>query len=110
MNKDVHPEDLLARAASGSLSEEERHTLELHLAGCPGCRAHRLLANDAALPLGSADQALLVRAENAALAREHRSRALPDRARAPRDGGALRLERGGAVRGEPRVQSGKPRH
>jgi hypothetical protein len=49
MKKAVHPDDLLARIASGALS--------------------------------AADESLLLRAENAALARYYRSRALADRAR-----------------------------
>jgi len=109
MTKVVHPEDLLARAASGTLSERERRALELHLADCPGCRTQRLLEADAALPLPAADEGLLIRAENAALARYRRSRALADRARGP---GEARLTRsGGSVtRIDLRTQGGKPPH
>jgi hypothetical protein len=109
MTKNVHPADLLARAASGTLSEGEQRTLELHLAECSGCRAYRLLEKDAALPLRAGDDGLLIRAENAALARYHRARALADRARGP---GEERLTRsdGSGARLDLRTQGGKPRH
>jgi anti-sigma factor RsiW len=109
MTKDVHPEDLLARAASGMLSEKERRTLELHLASCPGCRTHRLLEKNAALPLSSGDEGLLIRAENAALARYYRSRALTDRARGPGEERVTRSD-GSVRRLDLRTQGGKPPH
>jgi hypothetical protein len=36
MAKDTHPEALLARAASGTLTDGERRTLDRHLAECAG--------------------------------------------------------------------------
>jgi hypothetical protein len=76
MKKVVRPEDLLARAASGSLS--------------PG------------------DESLLLRAENAALARYYRSRAISDRARGPGDERLTRSE-GSDAAADPRP-GGKPPH
>jgi hypothetical protein len=109
MTKETHPEDLIARAASDTLSEQERRTLEVHLAGCSGCWAHRQLVKDAARPLPSGDEGLLVRAENAALARYYRSRALADR---KRGAGEDRLTRsdGGDARSDLRTQGGKTPH
>jgi TolA-binding protein len=52
---DLHPEDLLDRAAAGTLSPEERSRLDAHLAVCPACRfEHQARADFAALPGGGA--------------------------------------------------------
>ena len=109
MSKDVHPEDLLARAASGTLSEKERLTLERHLSDCAGCRIHRMLEKDADLPLPAGNEGLLIRAENAALARYGRSRALADRAPSRRKERLIRSD-GSVPSLDLRTQGGKPPH
>ncbi|MCA2981703.1 MAG: zf-HC2 domain-containing protein [Myxococcaceae bacterium] len=48
---DLHPEELLDRAASGALSVDERARLDAHLAVCPACRFElQARADFAALP------------------------------------------------------------
>ncbi|MCU0700033.1 MAG: zf-HC2 domain-containing protein [Myxococcaceae bacterium] len=50
---DLHPEELLDRAAAGTLSPAERERLEAHLAVCPACRFEQQARADfAALPAG----------------------------------------------------------
>ena len=46
---DLHPEELLERAARGGLSSAEQARLEQHLAGCAVCQVERALAVRAAL-------------------------------------------------------------
>lgn len=51
---DLHPEELLDRAAAGALSAEERTRLDAHLAACRACRFElKARADFAALPLPS---------------------------------------------------------
>jgi tetratricopeptide (TPR) repeat protein len=63
---DLHPEDLLDRAASGTLGEAERPILEAHLAQCSACRFELRARKDFAAELGPElpvhDGALLVTA------------------------------------------------
>ena len=44
MTPDFHPEDLIDRARDRGLGPDEQATLERHLASCPACAAHVLLA------------------------------------------------------------------
>jgi hypothetical protein len=46
---DLHPEDLLERAARGAVNPAERARLEQHLAECAVCRVERALSAQAAL-------------------------------------------------------------
>ncbi len=46
---DLHPEELLDRAQSGTASKEELLRLEAHLASCRACRFERALVVDSAL-------------------------------------------------------------
>jgi anti-sigma factor RsiW len=43
---DLHPEELLERAAQGELSADERERLELHLSRCDVCRVEQLVRMD----------------------------------------------------------------
>jgi hypothetical protein len=58
---DLHPEELLDKAARGTLSDEERAGLERHLAACAVCRFERTVRADfAAAPMPSLDVESLV--------------------------------------------------
>ncbi|MBL8923831.1 MAG: zf-HC2 domain-containing protein [Myxococcaceae bacterium] len=51
---DLHPDELLDRAAAGTLTPEEQARLDAHLAACPACRFEQTARADfAGLPLPS---------------------------------------------------------
>jgi hypothetical protein len=68
---DLHPEELLDKAARGALSDGERASLELHLAACPVCRFERAVRADfAAAPHPALDvESLVTRALSGAATR-----------------------------------------
>lgn len=53
---DLHPEELLDKAAHGELSDLERARLDAHLARCSACRAEQLLRADFAAELDGEDR------------------------------------------------------
>jgi TolA-binding protein len=83
---DLHPEDLLDRAARGIASFADLARLEQHLAECAVCRVERELARQAAIDAAPRrDEALLV----ARLARDVNARLASPTARRPRRAIAL---------------------
>jgi len=86
MRFDLHPEDLLERAARGAASIADRARLEQHLAECAGCRVERAMAAQAALDAAPRrDEEFLV----GRLKRDVAARLLPPHVQASKRRGAF---------------------
>lgn len=77
---DVHPEDLLDRELAGTLSDDQRALLDVHLASCESCRMERLLRADFAAEAARAGDAQLQSFVLGALQRVAAGEALPQAA------------------------------